>query len=298
MSPEFKQLSTDPILLRLENPRIEPGFADTRHCLVFWARPPEHILKLASHVQALLQRAAPSRLSPAPIPSPQERASAGGPLTLGRPLDLWLMPPHRMHLTTLEIAHSRTAEEIADLVARMRPAIPALTGLPATRRARLVKPLLSYDLSAIALSFLPAAGEEVLSPPPVQPPPEGVAQSSGGPGESTAEGDRYTYHHLRRDAYRIASETGVPIASRYVVPSAHITLGRYLTQQDHETPEQRERWIRAVEDINTWLEAEVWDARDGEFIGEWIVGQEKGLDARCGALWYGGGRTIMVGEGF
>jgi hypothetical protein len=190
-----------------------------------------------------------------------------------------------MHLTTLEVAHSKTAEEIASLVSRIRPAIPALTGLTFTRRSRLVKPMLSYDLSAIALSFLPAAGEEVVSPAPAAAPADGT------------ETDSYTYHHLRRDVFNMASES-VAIGSRYVVPSAHITLGRYLTQKDHETPEMREHWIRTIEDINVWLEKEVWDVGDGQFIGEWIVGQERGLDARCGTLWYGGGRTIMTGEGF
>lgn len=207
------------------------------------------------------------------------------------------MPTHRMHLTTLELAHSRTPDEIADLVSITRPAMPSLTSLPFTHRARLVKPFISYDLSAIAVSFLPAAGESVRSPPPVPPHPDDITHP-GLRGPSTAESDKYTYHHLRRDVFEAAQATGVPISSRYVVPSAHITLGRYLTQNDHETHEQREAWIQAIDKINVWLEHEVWDATDGEFIGEWIVGQERGLEARNGALWYGGGRTIMVGEGF
>jgi hypothetical protein len=206
------------------------------------------------------------------------------------------MPAHRLHLTTLEVAHSRAAGEIAGLVASMRPAIPALTGMTLTRRSRLVKPMISYDLSAVAVSFLPAAGEQVLSPPPAAPSPENLGQP-GPLDPGTAEADAYTYHHLRRDVFNMASES-VAIASRYVVPSAHITLGRYLTQEDHETPELRERWIRTIDDINKWLEDDVWDVEDGEFIGEWIVGQERGLEARCGTLWYGGGRTIMTGEGF
>ncbi|KAL2264914.1 hypothetical protein VTJ83DRAFT_7424 [Remersonia thermophila] len=253
LAAEFRGLDIDPVLLKLENPDVEPGFQDTRHCFVFWARPPEHILRLASHLQMLLKQAAPN---------------------------LWLMPLHRMHMTTLEIAHSRTAEEIADLVASARPVIPALTSLTFSRRARLVKPMISFDLSAVAVSFLPAAGEEPLTS-----------------ADRTAKDDEYTYHHLRRDALNMASGH-VEVASRYVVPSAHITLGRYLTQEDHETPEQRRKWIQAIDDINKWLETEVWGVKDGEFVGEWIVGQERGLDSRCGTLWYGGGRTIMTGEGF
>ncbi|KAK0707595.1 RNA ligase/cyclic nucleotide phosphodiesterase [Lasiosphaeris hirsuta] len=270
LSPNFKELILDPYLLRLENPNVEPGFRDPRNCLVFWARPPDHILKLASHVQMLLKKAAPN---------------------------LYLMALYRMHLTALEVTHSRTPEEIADLVTAIRPAIPSITNLTFARRSRLVKPLVSYDLSAIALSFLPAAGEKVLSPPPVPPHAEHIVHP-GLTRASTKDSDVYTYHHLRRDVFELVQATGVEVDSRYVVPSAHITLGRYLTQADHETAEARERWIRAIDDVNGWLEKEVWDVPDGEFIGEWIVGQERGLDARNGTLWYGGGRTIMQGEGF
>ncbi|EAQ84685.1 hypothetical protein CHGG_08699 [Chaetomium globosum CBS 148.51] len=124
LSLDFKQLNIDPILLRLEKPDVEPGFQDPRHCLVFWARPPNHVVKLACHVQTLLQKAAPSKgfhHLPNFIGTREKLTSRG--------LDLWLMPSHRMHLTTLEIAHSRTAQGIADLVSSMRPAIPVLTGL-------------------------------------------------------------------------------------------------------------------------------------------------------------------------
>lgn len=61
LSAEFKELIIDPFLLRLENPGIEPGFRDPRNCLVLWARPPEHVLRLASHLQTLLKEAAPSK---------------------------------------------------------------------------------------------------------------------------------------------------------------------------------------------------------------------------------------------
>ncbi|KAK5661697.1 hypothetical protein OQA88_9797 [Cercophora sp. LCS_1] len=270
LSVDFKELIIDPFLLRLENPDIEPGFQDPRNCLVFWARPPEHIVRLAVHLQELLRKAAPG---------------------------LWAMPPQRLHMTTLELAHSRTPGEIAELISTVRPAIPSLTSLPFRCRARLVKPLISYDLSAVAVSFLPAAGERVVSPPPVQPLPQNIAHP-GVPDGDVGKTDAYTYHHLRRDVFRKAQATGVDIASRYVVPSAHITLGRYLTQEDHAAPEQRQRWIQAIDEINEWLEREVWDMTDGKFIGEWIVGQERGLDARSGTLWYGGGRTISMGEGF
>ncbi len=61
MTSEFAGLNIDPVLLRLENPELEPGFRDPRDCLVFWARPPDHVVKLASHLQMLLRQAAPSK---------------------------------------------------------------------------------------------------------------------------------------------------------------------------------------------------------------------------------------------
>ncbi|KAL1881428.1 hypothetical protein VTK73DRAFT_3946 [Phialemonium thermophilum] len=261
LSPDFKELIIDPFLLRLEDKDVEPCFRDPRNCLVFWARPPDHIVKLAVHIQALLKRAASG---------------------------LWLMPAQRMHLTTLEIAHSRTPEDIEDLLRQLRPSIAKITNYTYSHRARLVKPMVSFDLAAVAVSFLPAAGEPALV--------AADTVDAGAPG--IVEGDGYTYHHLRRDIFESVRGTGVEIASRYVVPSAHITLGRYLRQTDHLTPEMRRQWIETIEGINKWLQDEVWDREDGEFSGEWIVGQERGLDARSGRLWYGGGRTIMVGEGF
>ncbi|KAK4447864.1 RNA ligase/cyclic nucleotide phosphodiesterase [Podospora aff. communis PSN243] len=270
LASDFKELIIDQVLLRLEDKSIEPGFQDLRNCFVFWARPPDHVVRLAVHLQDLLKEAAPG---------------------------MWLMPPHRMHLTTLEIAHSRTPEEIADMVSKVRPSMSKLTHITYTRRSRLVKPFISYDLSAVAVSFLPAAGEKVVSPAPALPHDKSIAHP-GWNDEGTEKADAYTYHHLRRDVFELAKDTGVEIGSRYVVPSAHITLGRYLNHADHKTPEQRQRWVQKIDEINHWLEKEVWDVGDGEFVGEWIVGQERGLDARCGTLWYGGGKTIVSGEGF
>jgi len=126
------------------------------------------------------------------------------------------MPPYRMHMTTLEVTHSRNPDEANELVERMRPGMAAITNYTHNHRARLVKPMLSYDLAAIAVSFLPAAGEIVTSPAPVAPQPD----------DRRTRDDGYTYHHLRRDVFDLAKDTGVEVGSRYVVPSAHITLGR------------------------------------------------------------------------
>jgi hypothetical protein len=193
-----------------------------------------------------------------------------------------------MHLTALEITHSLTDPEIHAIISRMGPAsIATMTDYTFSHRARLIKPMLSYDGSALALSFLPAAGE-------------GLPLSASSSSERSQEDDRFTYHHLRRDLFNIAKATGVNIDSRYVVPSSHITLGRFLTQDDHDSPEKMERFIKKIEEINAWLEEEYWPKDGGERRedGEWIVGQGKGLDFREGTLWYGGGNTVRIGKGF
>ncbi len=61
LTPDFKELIIDPFLFRLEKKKLHPGFEDPRNCLVFWARPPDHVIKLASHLQQRLKEAAPSK---------------------------------------------------------------------------------------------------------------------------------------------------------------------------------------------------------------------------------------------
>ena len=161
-------------------------------------------------------------------------------------------------------------------------AIDEMTNYPFSHRARLIKPTVSYDGAALALSFLPAAQEKL-------------------PTASRAiTDDSFTYHHLRRDLFNIAKATGISIESRYVVPSSHITLARFLVQSDHDSPEKMARFLEEVESINGWLEEQFWprDTVEWDRKGEWIVGEEKGLDCRIGQLWYGDGETVCLGKGF
>ena len=199
------------------------------------------------------------------------------------------MPQNNLHMTALEITHSLTAPEIHSLVEQMSSSKEQITNHTYDHRARLVKPSVSFDAQALALSFLPAAGEESQS-------------------ERTSHDDAYTYHHLRRDLFALATEAGVTVASRYVVPSAHLTIGRFIETSDFEVEHGGEgkidgarvaELVKVIEEINEWLEREFWpiDGRIKEG-GEWIVGEEKGLDFRQGALWYGGGETVRLGKGF
>lgn len=58
LSPNFEELAVDQHLLGLET---RPGFRDERNCMTLWARPPEHILKLAAKLQDELKAQAPSK---------------------------------------------------------------------------------------------------------------------------------------------------------------------------------------------------------------------------------------------
>ncbi|KAK0848487.1 hypothetical protein LTS02_014053 [Friedmanniomyces endolithicus] len=255
---DFPGVSVDEILAKLEDPSLEPGFTDWRHCLVFWARPPESVKSLIAEVQRRLVSVVPN---------------------------LWIMPPENLHMTALEVVHSLTNPEIDALVAQMLPSASEITDYTRQHRARLVKPMLSYDAQALALSFLPAAGEPA--------------------GHDAASNDSYTYHHLRRDLHAKASATGVKVASRYVIPSAHLTIGRFITMSDFETTEGKvdhakvKRLIETIESVNSWLREQYWPQEEGiKEGGEWLVGEGKGSDFRKGALWYGGGETVRLGKGF
>jgi len=206
---------------------------------------------------------------------------------------LWLMPVPNLHLTALELTHSLTQPEIDAIVSNLgAPAAETMTDYTYSHRARLIKPMLSYDGAALALSFLPAAGE-------LLPPSSSDSAQTTGKGRIQSD-DKFTYHHLRRDLFNIARKTGVSVDSRYVVPSSHITVARFLTQDDHDSPEKMKKWIEKIESMNAALEREYWPKDGGKRNedGEWIVGQERGLDFREGTLWYGGGNTIRIGKGF
>jgi hypothetical protein len=267
--------------MKLDGPKKDSDFVDPRNCLVFWARPPKKVRDLIGHVQSKLQSVAPSQLSRVFLE-----------LILTFFADLWLMPPENLHMTALEVTHSLTSQEVDKLVDNLRPNITQITDFTYDHRARLVKPMISYDNAALALSLLPAAGETL---------------DNG----RTLEDDGYTYHHLRRDLYNLCSASGVTVGSRYVVPSAHFTIARFISQDPFSESSGGEEefkpdaaklrdWIGKIEDINTWLQQEYWP-KEGNAIepgGEWVVGEEKGLDCRRGRLWYGGGETIKLGKGF
>jgi vesicle-fusing ATPase len=64
----FPGVSIDPILARLSDPTLEPGYVDPRHCLVFWGRPTSSVKDLINRVQQELLAVAPSESNEAVQP--------------------------------------------------------------------------------------------------------------------------------------------------------------------------------------------------------------------------------------
>lgn len=187
--------------------------------------------------------------------------------------------------------------------------------------------MLSYDTAAIALSFVPAADEGLSSTSSLSATPQNANRvdpvSPNATETEILRDDSYTYHHLRRSLYELCTEAGVEVASRYTVPSAHLTIARFISQRDISAQqnendgneqevedtavgvdnEKVKELITKIEEVNAWLQDKYWPKQSGEEEviekgGEWIVGEEKGLDCRKGTLWYGGGETIRLGNGF
>lgn len=257
-----------------------PDFYDDRLGVVFSAPPPATLRNLICKIQQDLKTVA-SRTFPVTV----ALCNKTFPLMYGS--DIWLAPPTYLHMTALEITHTQTPDVVERLLNELRDAIPELTDFTFQHRARVIKPMLSYDAAAIALSFVPAAGE-------------GLPDDTG----RKVEDDGYTFNHFRRDLYDISVSAGVRPASRYVVPTAHITIGRFVTNEDFETEgefdlSKMKKWIEKIEEINAWLEGDYWPGgvkfKDG---GEWIIGQETGLDCRYRCVYYGGGDMARLGRGF
>ena len=189
------------------------------------------------------------------------------------------MPIPNLHITALEVTHSKTEPEIQKLVQDIRPIAPSLVSHTLTHRTRLIKPMVSFDAAALALSFVPAAGESL-------------------PPGRTKEDDAFTYHHLRKDLYELCTNAGVGVDSRYVVPSSHLTIARFI--ESGLGKEGVRALVEKIEEVNAWLEEEYWPKGDAGIKegGEWIVGEETGLVCRAGTLWYGEGETVLLSEGF
>ncbi|KAJ5542961.1 hypothetical protein N7461_008964 [Penicillium sp. DV-2018c] len=240
----FHEWKEDEILSKvLEAEKGLTDFVDPRHNLAFWARPPQHIRELIHKIQ--------KRIGPLIGPG------------------LWIVPSDHLHMTTLEIRSELTGPEIDEIASSLAQSglVEELANYTLAHRARLVKPVISFDTSAIALSFVPAAGEEDLN-------------------EYSGKDDRFTYHHLRSDLYDIVTRSGCNIAARYTVPSAHITIARFVRSSGlgdgrvspDEAARRALRLVDEIEELNQELRSGVWKRLGDPSQGEWVVGHEKGLE--------------------
>jgi hypothetical protein len=287
LADDFSGWSLDEILMQLDGPRKDDQYIDPRNCLVIWARPSTPVRDLISFIQNELKSVAPGKITSFHYMTELF-------LNMGLYLTeiitaLWLMPLANLHLTVLEVAHSLTEEEIEKFVQILQSSKDVTSSQiakhPLYHPTRLIKPMLSFDSAALALSFVPAAGDH----------PEG---------DSAGKANPYTYHHLRRDIFDMVRQSNVPVASRYSVPSAHLTIARFTTQDGFTTDEgdgiekfdgSRSRlFIDKIDEINKKLESEYWP-REGSIKegGEFIVGQEC-LVIRRGRVWYGGGEDVPL----
>lgn len=89
------------------------------------------------------------------------------------------------------------------------------------------------------------------------------------------------------------------------MPSAHVTIARFVSQDGFLLDEggvDRNRvalLVERVERVNVTLRERYWP-KEGSMPmkGEWVVGQEQGLEFNKGTSWYGGGEKVLVGRGF
>ncbi|KAJ1712364.1 hypothetical protein COH20_008471 [Aspergillus flavus] len=260
LGPDFSGWQIDEILRKLHAQATDtqrdngPSFVDPRNNFTLYARPPPQIRELVAEIQADVQDAAPA---------------------------IWVTPPDFLHMTVMEMASCRTEADIEAFLTHLQESgtVPDLVDYTFHHRTRLVKPILSYDATAMALSFVPAAGEE----------------TAVGNQTYCNEGDRYTYHHLRRDLFDRLTATGLLMKPRYIVPSAHITIARFTTHDgfmvegsgpDAVPVVDQERvaaLVERIEKINEKLRQKYWPQENGAMTakGEWIVNVPKTRRTYC-----------------
>ncbi|KAJ5554658.1 hypothetical protein N7513_004617 [Penicillium frequentans] len=254
LNPSFREWQFDEILgniLKAEKGLIQ--YEDPRNNMSLLARPPKHICELVHDIQ-------------------QEIADVAGPC-------LWLAPQDYLHITTSELMNAKTRTEVDYMMAIFQQKLPLeeIVNYTLTHSPRLVRPIVSYDATTVALSFVPAA---------------------------ETDKDLYTYHHLRRDLWDIVSESGCQLGARYIVPSAHVTIGRYAMPPGGDQTKELDDLctrvaglIEKIEDINQELMSGDWKRFGSPSRGVWVVGQEQGMQLNQGRSWYGNGEVVLTGKG-
>ena len=95
----------------------------------------------------------------------------------------------------------------------------------------------------------------------------------------------YSYHHFRQEIFDKVTAAGVQVTSRYYVPTAHVTIARFVAETCRGGDGVQE-WLERIDDINCWLAGlEV----------KWAVGDEAPIECRIGQVWYGDGERVSSG---
>jgi len=138
--------------------------------------------------------------------------------------DQYYYPPSDLHLTLVEICHSRSLEETSNLADSIRTKLrDVVASLPAPR---LMSPMLGFDARACAVNFFPADG---------------------------------TLRSVRQSIREQLVKLRVAIDSRYEPQSAHLTIMRYIAPL-HTEPR---RWVKMLREVKlasdiTWSLSSVW----------------------------------------
>lgn len=243
-------VSPDPILRGLVIDNQPPEF-DHRNCITVWVRPTAAVMDLVQSVQRqLVEVLDPENL----LPSTSDTVAAAE-TTNNVPLKsntgpLWVMPRDCLHMTALEIVHSEPEETIQPLLASLKPHITKLVHGALNDPPTLFRPKICFDAAALALTFIPNPKKPV------------------------------SYTHYRAKLFdTVVNEAGIPVDSRYQVPSAHITIARFI---DQVSPDKLKALLAKAEELNGLLAASDL---------EWTIGDERPALVRSGRIWYGGGRT-------
>lgn len=264
---ETKQVSPDLILAGLVLHNYPPE-SDPRNCITIWARPTSPVMDLVGEIQMRLQKSIQPFFKSSPTQSQQQGYAESllneQPLTINNPLNkgpLWLMPRDCLHLSALEITHSAPAATVNAQIKALKPYISQLLN-PIHNSPVLVKPLLCFDNAALALTFVPL-------------------------GQADEDDFSLTYTHYRANLFdTVTNLAGVSVESRYQVPSAHITIARFI--DNLPSKDAVDALLNEILEINKYLDSPIEPYSDPEKFS-WKIGSERASECRCGRIWYGGG---------
>jgi hypothetical protein len=164
---------------------------------------------------------------------------------------LFPIPESWLHLTALEICHAKPADEVEVLAKLVAPALSKILEV-ADSDLTLYKPMVSFDQRAVALSFI--------SKPPTS---------------------QITYREALFNVVQNNTPPEVSPSSRYSVPSAHVTMIRFIDKLD---PTQVQSLISTIQSINR-------DIADAPIEWEFKPGTSQ---CHYGRTWYGKGTVITL----